>query len=291
MPEVNILVIEDNPEAAVILENTLRGMGYAVWMMSDPKEAIGLLRTTTFAAVITELRSSRMNGLEVTRTVHRISPETNVVVITFYSFINSAIEAMEVGAYAYITKPLNTSEIRFVVERAVKEFFLLSSTAEKDYYAQLAMLDSLTGLYNRRYFRELIALEFTRLKRYLSFFSLLMIDIDNFKNYNDTQGHSAGDELLKKAAGIFKNTVREADTVCRYGGEEFVVTLPQTDKKGAEFLAERLRVQTNLYLPTTISIGVATFPDDAQDIEALIEKADAALYKAKQSGKNKCCVA
>ena len=291
MAEVNILVIEDNPEAASVLEATLKSIGYQVWVVAEPKEGLGLLRNTPFAVVITELRSAKMNGVEVARAALKISPETNVLVTTFYSFINSAIEAMEAGAYGYITKPLNTSEVRIVVSRAVEKFFLLSSDTEKKYYAELATIDGLTGLYNRRYFKELINLEFGRLKRYASNLSLLMIDIDNFKVYNDTKGHPAGDELLKKVSDVFKSSLRETDIVCRYGGEEFVAMLTQTDKNGAQLVAERLRTQANLYLPTTLSIGVAAYPSDAQDISALIEKADVALYKAKQTGKNKVCLA
>lgn len=291
MAEVNILIIEDNKEISSVLENTLKEIGYIVWVAAEPKEGLDLMRSNSFVAVITEVHSSKMNGIEVVRNVHKISPETNVIVLTFYSFIHAAIEAMEAGAYGYITKPLNTSEIRIILERAAERFFLFSSSAEKDYYAQLAVLDGLTGLYNRRYFKELMSLEFSRVKRNASSFSLLMIDVDNFKIYNDTKGHPAGDELLKKAAQVFKNSVREVDLVCRYGGEEFIIMLSQTDKKGAQIVAERMRVQVSLYLATTVSIGIATFPDDAQESQALIEKADVALYKAKQTGKNKWCAA
>ncbi len=291
MAEVNILIIEDNKEISLVLENTLKEIGYIVWVTVEPKEGLALIRSNSFVAVITEVHSSKMNGVEVVHNVHKISPETNVIVLTFYSFIHAAIEAMEAGAYGYITKPLNTSEIRIILERAVERYFLVSSSTEKDYYAQLAVLDGLTGLYNRRYFKELMNLEFSRVKRNASSFSLLMIDVDNFKNYNDTKGHPAGDEILKKAAQVFKNSLREVDLVCRYGGEEFVIMLSQTDKTGAQIVAERLRVQVSLYLPTTISIGVSAFPDDAQDSQALIEKADVALYKAKQTGKNKWCSA
>lgn len=291
MAEINILVIDDNRQSASALEKTLKEVGYKVWTVSEPKEGLELLRTMPFAAVITETRSAKMNGVEVAKNVHKISPDTNVIVVTLYSFINSAIEALEAGAYAYITKPLNTSEIRITLERAVERYLLLCSSSEKDYYAELAVLDGLTGLYNRRYFKELMNLEFVKLKRHTANFSLLMVDIDNFKNYNDTHGHPAGDEMLKKAAQVFKDSVREVDCVCRYGGEEFVIMLPQTDKKGSQIVAERLRVQSGLYLPTTISIGIATFPDDAGESQGLIEKADAALYKAKQAGKNKWCAA
>jgi diguanylate cyclase (GGDEF)-like protein len=118
-----------------------------------------------------------------------------------------------------------------------------------------------------------------------------MLDIDNFKNYNDTKGHQAGDELLKGAAKILKSSVRSVDMVCRYGGEEFIIILPQTDKSAAQIIAERVRVQIGLYLPTTVSIGVSTFPDDSRETEQLIKKADNALYQAKQTGKNKWCAA
>ena len=155
----------------------------------------------------------------------------------------------------------------------------------------LAVKDGLTGLFNRRYFNELINVEVNRVIRSPASLSLLMLDIDNFKNYNDTQGHPAGDELLKGVDKVLKNTVRTVDMVCRYGGEEFIVILPQTDKGGAQIIAERIRVQIGLYFPTTVSIGISTFPDDAKEIGQLIEKADNALYQAKTSGKNKWCVA
>ena len=287
----NILIIEDEPETASVIEDTLKGLGYNVSRVQDPRDGIALFSDTEFAAVITETRSAKMNGIEVARAVQRLSPETNVIVLTFYSFISSAIEAMEAGAYGYITKPLNISEIRIVTQRAVERFFLLSDNADKDYYAQLVVLDGLTGLYNRRYFNELMTLEFSKLNRSQDALSLLMIDIDNFKKYNDTNGHPAGDKLLKDAAQVFGSVVRDVDSVCRYGGEEFAVLLPQASKEEAALVAERLRAQVNLYLGATVSIGIGSAPADAQEAQALIDKADAALYQAKQTGKNKFCLA
>ena len=287
----NILIIEDEVEIASVIETTLQGIGYNVYRVLEPREGIAMLSDTEFAAVITETRSAKMNGIEVTRAVQRISPETNVIVLTFYSFISSAIEAMEAGAYGYITKPLNISEIRIVTQRAVERFFLLSANADKDYYAQLVVLDGLTGLYNRRYFNELMTLEFSKLNRSQDTLSLLMIDVDNFKKYNDTNGHPAGDKLLKDAAQVFGSVVRDVDSVCRYGGEEFAVLLPQASKEEAALVAERLRAQGNLYLGATVSIGIGSAPADAQEAQALIDKADAALYQAKQTGKNKFCLA
>jgi two-component system cell cycle response regulator len=289
--DINILVVEDDAQAGNLLETTLKNEGYRVWLVNEAREGLELLKNNSFSAAITEMRSSKMNGIQFTKEVHKISEGTNVLVITLYSFISAAIEAMEAGAYGYITKPLNSSEIRIVVKRAVERFALLSSSGDKDYFEDLAVRDGLTGLFNRRYFNELINIESNRLKRYPSVLSLLMLDIDNFKNYNDTQGHLAGDELLKGFGKLLKSSARASDIICRYGGEEFVIMLPQTDKKGAQIIAERLRVQVGLYLPTTVSIGVASYPDDAIELIKLVDKADGALYQAKKTGKNKWCVA
>ena len=291
MQDINILVFEEDAQAASLIESALNLKGYHIWTVAKPNEALDLLRANSFAVAIAELRSPKMNGIQFMQKVREMAPATNVLVITLYSFISSAIEAMESGAYGYITKPLNSSEIRIVVERAVERYLLLSTSDEKDYFVDLAVRDGLTGLFNRRYFNELINIEINRLKRVPSSLSLLMLDIDNFKNYNDTQGHPAGDELLKGAAKVFKNSVRAVDIICRYGGEEFIIMLPQTDKSSAKIIAERLRVQIGLYLPTTVSIGIATLPDDAQAVDVLIQKADDALYQAKKTGKNKWCVA
>ena len=289
--EVNVLIIEDDKNLALVLDETLKHNGYRTWLADGPKEGLTILTSTPCAVALTELHSSKMSAIQFIQEAHKISAQTSIIVLTLYSFIRSAIEAMEAGAYGYITKPLNTSEIRIVVERAVERYLLLSTGDEKDYFVDLAVRDGLTGLFNRRYFNELIKIEISRLKRAPSSLSLLMLDIDNFKNYNDTQGHPAGDELLKKAAQVFRNCVRAVDIVCRYGGEEFIVMLTQTDKGAAQIIAERLRMQAGLYLPTTISIGVATLPQDAQNVEDLIQKADDALYQAKKSGKNKWCAA
>jgi diguanylate cyclase (GGDEF)-like protein len=289
--EVNILVIEDNPEVASSLGSALKSVGFQPWLVNTPQEGLEALKSTSFPVVITELRSPKMNGAQFVREAHKISPNVNVLVLTLYSFIASAIEAMEAGAYGYITKPLNSSEIRIVVQRAVERFFLLSTSEDKDYLVDLAIKDGLTGLFNRRYFNELINVELKRMARSATSLSLLMLDIDNFKNYNDTKGHQAGDELLKGVAKTVRGSVRAVDMVCRYGGEEFVAILPQTEKSSAQIIAERIRVQVGLYFPTTVSIGISTYPDDAREVEPLLKKADNALYQAKQTGKNKWCVA
>ncbi len=154
-------------------------------------------------------------------------------------------------------------------------------------------MDGLTGLKNRREFEERLEEELARSQRYDLTFSLALVDLDQFKQYNDTKGHLAGDLLLRQIASVLKESVRGSDVVARYGGDEFVVILPETGKQAAFVGCERLRekVQENFGPDITASIGIATFPDDAVLRKALIEKADRALYRAKREGKNRTVVA
>jgi diguanylate cyclase (GGDEF)-like protein len=161
---------------------------------------------------------------------------------------------------------------------------------------QLAVTDGLTGLYNHRHFHERLALEVERSFRNGLPLSLLMIDVDHFKNYNDRHGHPAGDELLRRLARLMGDGRRANDFVARYGGEEFAIVLVDTPKLTAAQVAERLRervaghpfpsVSSQPGGSLSISIGVACFPDDATDSEALVRAADAALYGAKHAGRN-----
>ncbi len=162
---------------------------------------------------------------------------------------------------------------------------------------ELAITDSLTGVFSRRYLLERFNEEMERSKNFKYNFSFLMIDIDHFKDFNDRYGHLVGDAILREISKTIKENIRQIDLVGRYGGEEFSVILSETDKYGARFVAERIR-QAIEYGPVkaydedlkvTISIGISTFPDDAKDIQILIDRADWALYRAKQSGRNRVC--
>lgn len=159
----------------------------------------------------------------------------------------------------------------------------------------LAITDGLTQLFINRYFRQKLHDEILRCKRYRHPVSLILTDIDHFKKFNDTYGHQQGDAVLANTAKIYKKTVRDTDIPCRYGGEEFAVILPETDSQGAALAAERLRKEVEAFeypglkgekLKVTISLGVASFPDHAEDVEGLIEKADIALYACKEGGRN-----
>ena len=166
----------------------------------------------------------------------------------------------------------------------------------------LSVKDGLTNVFNRRYFNQKINEEWSRAIRHQRPFALLMIDIDRFKSINDTWGHVCGDHVLTRVASVLKAVVcRPGDTISRYGGEEFSILLPETSLEGAEKVADSLvqRVAAeaidfnNVRIPVTISIGLAVFPIDKQDrdVQSFVERADKALYHAKESGRNRYCVA
>jgi diguanylate cyclase (GGDEF)-like protein len=165
---------------------------------------------------------------------------------------------------------------------------------------ELSVTDSLTGLFNRRYFEERFFEELNRSDRHNLSFSLAMIDIDDFKIFNDSEGHLAGDEILKSIANISKDCLRISDVIARFGGEEFAVIMPQTEKEEAILVSERIRKSIKEQIPSTwsvfpkkaitVSIGVATFPYDGKERKELIRNADKALYMAKMEGKDRTVI-
>ncbi|HYK12170.1 MAG TPA: diguanylate cyclase [Gemmatimonadales bacterium] len=163
----------------------------------------------------------------------------------------------------------------------------------RDALQKLSVTDGLTGLYNRRRLMETLDVEAERSERGAGPFSVLMVDVDHFKKYNDTHGHQAGDEVLTRVAGILKEVTRQVDCAARYGGEEFLVLLPQTAMDGAAEVAERLRTRLKATGangggdPVTVSVGVAEFPKNGDTTQSVIAAADAALYRAKADGRDR----
>ncbi len=298
--DTRVLVVDDEGIMRNLLADVLQDEGYNVTTAMSGEEAIKYARDSAFQIVITDLKMPGMNGIEVIKRFKEIDSDICLIVITAYASVESAVEAMKGGAYDYVTKPFNIDEIKLIVNRALERQALIKEAKEKEHYKELSILDGLTDIYNHRYFHEELEHEIERAERYRFEISLLMIDIDDFKIYNDTYGHLAGDQVLKKMARIFTEVVRKVDIVARYGGEEFAVVLPQTGKNEASTLAQRIRAMVeqvkfpdkigNLNAHMSISIGVATYPVDAGSKKELIAKADDAIYSAKNQGKNRICL-
>jgi diguanylate cyclase (GGDEF)-like protein len=197
--------------------------------------------------------------------------------------------------------PITKDDVRMLTMLANQAGLAIENSQLFELTAERAHSDYLTNLWNHGYFQYLLQTEIEKTKATKSKISLIMVDIDNFKVYNDTLGHQAGDKILKDLAWLLRNQSRKMDHVCRYGGEEFTIILPHTDQKEAYMIAERLRMDIQKYqflneeiFPNnklTVSLGIATFPENGQNPAELITSSDKSLYKAKNQGKNTTCCA
>ncbi|MGD1075663.1 MAG: diguanylate cyclase [Thermodesulfovibrionales bacterium] len=300
-----------------LLSSLLTEQGYGAEAVSSGEEALSVLGTKPFEIAIIDIRLPGMNGLDLLREVKRQWPDTQVIIMTSHASLESSVNALRSGAYDYLDKPFDdldvisavvgraAEKIRLTKENAILVEDLIRSNDELEQanrtLRDLAIRDGLTGLYNHRYIQESISLELERSSRHARTFCLIFVDVDHFKNYNDTNGHVEGDYVLRSLASILRTCFRKVDLVSRYGGEEFMILLPETLKKEAARLAEEIRKRIEGHpfhgrenQPSgkiTVSMGVASFPEDGTDASTLIKKSDAALYRAKEQGRNRICEA
>jgi len=302
---MQILLAEDESTLRNVISQVLVGDGHEVTAVSSGEEALELFRKEPAPLVLTDIVMGRMSGLELLKEVRLISPETLVVVMTSHASLETAISALREGAHDYLTKPFDELDmISSVVNRAIDKIQLQADLKHKTTeleelnrtLREMADRDGLTTLNNHRYLREALEREIARSARHERVFSLILMDLDRFKRFNDTYGHLAGDAALRTIGSILKSCCRASAVPARYGGEEFIVLAPEIDAAQARVFAEvlRQRVERTRFegrepgdvVSLTLSLGIATFPQDGQDAESLIEQADKALYRAKAAGRN-----
>lgn len=284
----HILVVDDNPDKLGLIEAALSLAGYHVTTAMDGDEALAAIESFQPDLVITDVMMPRMNGYELAQRI-RANPLTKFIPVIMQTAAGRRIEdlrrANEVGALGYITDPTDL-DLLLARTRTLLEF-----KAYLDVCEEAAFTDHLTGLANRRRFERQLEREVGRVQRFGHPFSLLMIDIDSFKSLNDTFGHDAGDEAIRRLSKALREGTRGIDLAARIGGEEFAVLLVETNKQGGFEVAERLRVAIkHIDLPiagrVTASFGVAECPGDAQTAADILKAADIALYEAKRNGRD-----
>jgi len=288
-----ILIVDDEEQTRETLAELVSALGYETGSAANGQEAVAMLRRERYDLVLTDLLMPGMDGLDVVREIRAMTQDLPVLVITGHSSVQTAVESVRAGASDYIEKPVNLEALQMRIQRAFDYADLVTSSAE---YRRRATVDALTGLHNFGYFQEHIQREIESARRYDYPLSVLMIDMDHLKIYNDAHGHTAGNIVLKQLGTLLRSNVRKTDIACRFGGEEFAIILPHTGKKDAYLLCDRLRAtieETRFdgeeVMPAgriTVSSGVATFPDDANNAEDLVTHADEALYAAKRGGRN-----
>jgi diguanylate cyclase (GGDEF)-like protein len=287
----NVLVVDDEEIICTLFAAMLGHYGrYHVVTTTDGRQVMDILRREPFDVMLLDMAMPAISGLEVLRQVTQAFEELPVIIVTGHGSIEIAVESMQAGAADFVTKPVPAAVLHLRIQKAL----------EHARTRRLASTDGLTEVYNHRTFQERLAQEVARANRYSRPLSLLMIDVDHFKVYNDTYGHPQGDIVLQDLARLLREMSRTSDTIARYGGEEFAVILPETDSVSAQKIGQRLREQVERYpfagkerMPggtLTISTGVATHvPGGSKD--ALLHAADAALYMAKREGRNRVCMA
>ncbi|OGU05848.1 MAG: diguanylate cyclase response regulator [Geobacteraceae bacterium GWC2_58_44] len=309
---MHLLVVDDEETLRSVVSQVLSADGFLVAEAASGEEALEAFRAESHSVVITDIRMGGMSGIELLTAIKQHNPDTQVVIMTSHASLDSALTALRAGAYDYLVKPFESLDlISAVAGRAAEKARLVAQNRElleklkranedlqeaNNILQEMAIRDGLTSLYNHRHFQEALALEFCRSKRYGKQCSVIFIDVDNFKMYNDTHGHPEGDRLLKTLSEIMMKHLRNTDLAARYGGEEFVLVLPETAKESAIRIAEGLRVkvenqpfhgrETQPLGSVTISIGVASYPEDGADAPAVMAYADQLLYKAKHGGRN-----
>jgi len=284
----HILVVDDNPDKLSLLEAALTLAGYKVTTATDGDEALASIESFQPDLVITDVMMPRMNGYELAQRI-RANPITKFIPVIMQTAAGRRTEdlrrASEVGALGYITDP---TDLDLLLARTRT---LLDFKAYLDVCEEAAFTDHLTGLANRRRFERQLEREVGRVQRYEHPFSLLMLDIDSFKNLNDSFGHDAGDEAIRRISKVLREGTRGIDLAARIGGEEFAVLLVETNREGGLEVAERLRASIKaLEIPKaghiTASFGVAECPNDAQTSREILKAADVALYEAKRNGRD-----
>ncbi len=319
LKNINILYAEDEDDVRDFTTRTLLGLANNV--QSAPNGLIGYEKfkenfedptALKFDIIVTDINMPKMGGLEMCAKIREFDTTTPIIITTAHNDSNFLTQAIKLGVRGYSMKPVDLRQLieniiiavepgilRKELENKVKERTLelekvvakLELHTEELLYE--ATHDSLTSLYNRQKINKDLVLETQRCLRYKNNLSIIMLDIDYFKNINDTYGHDVGDEVLISLAKLSKKQVRPTDTLARWGGEEFMILLPETAIDDALIVAEKLRenieksiLTTNKSINITTSFGVADFKEK-DTIATFLKRVDEALYEAKDTGRNK----
>jgi len=288
-PAVNdfsILVVDDDPLIRDLLRSYIEDIGCPCATAADGAAAVEMLRARSFNLVVTDMTMPGMDGMELIRYIKEHHPRTDVIAVTGYTETYTYTEVIRAGASDFLSKPFNLDEFTAKLNRVMREQALVRKLEH------LSMCDGLTQLFNRRHFEIKISEEAPKAHRQGHPLFLAIIDIDHFKEYNDIEGHQAGDRLLALVGKTLVLCTREnVDWCFRYGGDEFAVLIPYAGETQAVKVAQRIlaHYRGSDTGGTSLSIGLARFirhPGESwqEDIMDLIRRADQAMYQAKNEG-------
>ena len=300
MSSIRTLLVEDNPADQAIVQRMLKRYGSAdfeLTCVSSTAECLERLQDGSFDLLLLDYNLPSENGLSFLRRLKNYVDMPPVIMLTGQGDERIAAEAIRAGAYDYFPKDsLDSEMLAHSIHQALQKYRTEREEDRlRDELQTLVVTDSLTGLHNRRYLHERLADEINRAEQHRHSLALMLLDVDNFKLFNDTYGHLGGDRVLRLVAEALVETSAENDIVARYGGDEFVIVLPNVSRHEAYQAGEQLRkhvsgatidFEGSEPVPVAVSVGIAFYPDDATSEDRLIARADAALYVSKEAGGN-----
>ncbi|MCJ7569557.1 MAG: diguanylate cyclase [Anaerolineales bacterium] len=284
-----ILIAEDDPDYRQLLSRRASRMGLEVHQAADGLQAMEALKEHKFDALVLDLYMPEHTGLEVIDAARKIDPDIQALILTGSASVETAVEALRAGVYDYLTKPLESmTSFELALSRALERRYLVNENKRLfEEIQRLAVTDSLTGLYNRHKLQDSLNTEVERAKRYNRPLSIIMVDMDELKVINDTYGHAAGDEALKVVAKSIERSIRKVDLGTRFGGDEFIVLLPEADREEAASVAKRIR-ETIMEMEfesgkLSVSMGVVQWHEGFDTPKDFVHAVDEAMYLAKRS--------
>ncbi len=291
-----ILIVDDQASNVSLLEHILASAGYtSVSSTTDPRKVCELHRQHVYDLILLDVQMPGMDGFEVMVGLKEIETQGYLPVLAITANADHKLSVLQAGARDFITKPIDVGETLMRVHNLLEVRLLHAQLREHgNRLESLALSDPLTGLANRRLLDDRLAMAIAHARRHYGVMAVLYLDLDGFKEVNDSRGHGIGDALLKAVATRLLSIVREEDTVCRLGGDEFVIALTHISSRGyATKTADKIiQALSEAYLieghsiQITVSIGLSSYPEHGNDAAGLLKSADAALYEAKREGKN-----
>ena len=298
-----ILLAEDDPVTRMLMTRFLKKAGYEVKAVSDGNEALDQMTKRYYPILVTDWEMPEMDGIDLCKAVRNLQLDGYVyaLLLTARNAKEHIIAGLEAGADDYLIKPVHEPELIARLNTGRRILALEHSLRfANEQNRILSITDALTGAFNRRYLMDQLPRELERCRRYGTPLSVLMCDVDHFKQVNDVNGHAAGDDVLQQFAARIQKSIRStSDWLARLGGEEFLIVLPETDYEGAVLVAEKIRdiVSSSCFMTrggdvqVTASFGGASTelhgPDLTLKVETLLRTADECLYRSKQSGRNR----
>ncbi len=270
-----LIIVDDEIEVGQVVTELLSSLGFNADSESSGKNALQQIRNGKYTFLITDINMPELNGIELIKKVKEEKLDISIIAMTGYDKDYAYMDVINAGANDFITKPFKIDEIEAKISR------ILIEKKIRDELAKLSITDNLTGLFNQRHFHNKLKEEVNRANRQNHPLSLILLDLDKFKDYNDTYGHLAGDKMLAESGKIILSNIRgNVDTAFRYGGDEFAIILVEADKEIVINTSKRLKKGFRESDGVTASVGFATYQKE-MDVNDLITLADKDLYKSK----------